>query len=82
MRIALLSFHTAANYGAALQSYALQRALTEHGFDNLYLDYQNMSRKHEYDMMFHIVDSLNHKKWLSALAYTLGTPFMLSLIHI
>ena len=35
MRIALLSFHTAANYGAALQSYALQRALTEHGFDNL-----------------------------------------------
>lgn len=76
MRIALLSFHTAANYGAALQSYALQRALTEHGFDNLYLDYQNMSRKHEYDMMFHIVDSLNHKKWLSALAYTLGTPFM------
>lgn len=30
-KIALLSFHNAANYGAALQAFALQEALTRKG---------------------------------------------------
>ena len=76
MKIALLTFHTAANYGAALQAYALQKYLLDKGFDCEYINYVNESRRHEYDMMFHIWDSLRHGKLISAVAYCLGSPFM------
>lgn len=76
MKIALLTFHTAANYGAALQAYALQKYLTDKGFDCEYINYVNESRRHEYDMMFHIMDCIKKGKLTSAVAYCLGSPFM------
>lgn len=76
MKIALLTFHTAANYGAALQAYALQKYLTDKGFDCEYINYVNESRLHEYDMMFHIIDCIKKGKLTSAVAYCLGSPFM------
>lgn len=76
MKIALLTFHTAANYGAALQAYALQKFLTDKGFDCEYINYINESRRHEYDMMFHIMDCVKRGKLTSAVAYCLGSPFM------
>lgn len=76
MKIALLSFHNAANYGAALQAYALQKALLDMGFDNEYINYQNHHRKNSYSMSYHIINSLNKKEYKNAVKYLLGTPFM------
>lgn len=76
MRIALLSFHNAANYGASLQAYALQKFLSDEGYDCEYINYVNTSRAHEYSMSWHIWDSLRHGKLASAMAYTLGSPFL------
>lgn len=76
MKLALLSFHNAANYGAALQAYALQKFLTDKGYDCEYINYVNASRGHEYSMTWHIYDSLRHGKLTSAAAYLAGSPFL------
>lgn len=76
MYLALLSFHNAANYGAAMQAYALQAFLEKNGYKCEYLDYVNNSRKAEYSMSDHIIKSLKKGSILSALKYMLGTPFM------
>lgn len=76
MKLALLSFHTAANYGASLQAYAFERFLSDKGFDCEYINYVNASRAHEYSMSWHIWDSLRQGKIKNAIAYALGSPFM------
>lgn len=76
MKIALLSFHNAANYGASLQAYALQKFLSDSGVDCEYINYINKSRAHEYSMSWHIYDSLKHCRFKSAIAYFMGSPFM------
>lgn len=76
MKLALLTFHNAANYGAALQAYAFEKFLTDKGYDCEYINYVNTSRAHEYSMSWHIWDSLSHGKIKNAIAYTLGSPFM------
>ncbi len=76
MKIALLSFHNAANYGAALQAYALEHYLTELGHDCEYINYQNHYRKTLYSMRYHIWQSLKDGKLKDAVKYSLGTPFL------
>lgn len=76
MKLALLSFHNAANYGAALQSYAFEKFLTDKGYDCEYINYVNTSRAHEYSMTWHIWDSLRHGKITNTIAYMIGSPFM------
>ena len=76
MKLGLLTFHTAANYGAALQAYAFEKFLSDKGYDCEYINYVNASRAHEYSMTWHIWDSLRHGKLTSAVAYMLGAPFM------
>lgn len=76
MKLGLLTFHTAANYGAALQAYAFETFLTDKGYDCEYINYVNTSRAHEYSMSWHIYDSLRKGNVKSAVAYTLGAPFM------
>lgn len=76
MKLGLLTFHTAANYGAALQAYAFEKFLMDKGYDCEYINYVNTSRAHEYSMKWHIWDSLRHGKPASAVAYMLGAPFM------
>lgn len=39
-RVGILTFHTALNYGAVLQTYALQNFLKENGIENDIIDYQ------------------------------------------
>ena len=39
MKIGILTYHRAINYGAILQSYALQAFLEQHGFDASFVDY-------------------------------------------
>lgn len=76
MKIGLLSFHNAANYGAALQTYALERFLEDHGYDCEYIDYQNERRRHGYDMGFQIKDSIRRRHYISAVKYMVGAPFL------
>ena len=76
MKLGLLTFHTAANYGAALQAYAFEKFLTDKGFDCEYINYVNASRAHEYSMSWHIYDCLKRGKLTSAAAYLAGSPFM------
>ena len=76
MKLALLSFHNAANYGAALQAYALQKCLLIRGYNCEYINYINKHRKYSYDMSYHIVTSLINRSFKSAIAYLCGSPFM------
>lgn len=76
MKVALLSFHNASNYGAALQAYALQKVIEAEGIECPYIDYQNFHRAHAYDMAYHIKDSLRKKNFKAAIAYILGYPFI------
>ena len=76
MKLALLSFHNAANYGAALQAFALQKFLSDSGYDCEYINYINQSRAHEYSMSWHIYDCLKRGKLTSAAAFLVGSPFM------
>lgn len=76
MKIGLLSFHNAANYGAAMQAYGLQAFLEKNGYDCEYLDYVNWSRKVEYSMSDHILRCLKKGAFIQACKYAVGTPFM------
>lgn len=76
MKLGLLTFHTAANYGAALQAYAFEKFLRDKGYDCEYINYVNASRAHEYSMSWHIYDCLKRGKFTSAAAYLAGSPFM------
>lgn len=76
MKLGLLTFHDAANYGAVLQAYALQAYLESAGFECEYLDYRNATRRHQYDMAYHAANSLIHGHPAETLKYVLGSPFM------
>lgn len=76
MKIGLLTFHTAANFGAALQAYALQEFLEESGYDVEYLDYQNHTRRMAYDMRYHVKECLKTRRFVEAFIFVLGAPVM------
>lgn len=48
MKVGLLTYHNTANYGAALQTYASQRILTQLGADCEIIDYVNSHRAKSY----------------------------------
>ena len=77
MKLGLLSFHNAANYGAALQAFALQKVLLDRGFDCEYINYQNDHRRVSYSMTHHLLSSLKKGDMKSALKFALGSPFMM-----
>lgn len=41
LRIGIVTFHNALNYGALLQTYALQKSLTNMGYEAIVIDYSN-----------------------------------------
>lgn len=59
MRIGILTFHNANNYGAVLQAYCLQETLRRIGFDVEIVDYRNPlieSRMHPFSFSeFYII---------------------------
>ncbi|MBE6119188.1 MAG: 4Fe-4S dicluster domain-containing protein [Erysipelotrichaceae bacterium] len=76
MKIALLSFHNAYNYGAALQAYGLQCAVERLGFDCEYINYVNEYRRNSYDMSFQLREALKNRKWIRAAKVCAGTPII------
>ena len=76
MKIGLITFHNTANYGAALQTYALQHFLDINGYDSTYINYVNSVRRHQYDMLYHIFENIKDGKYKAAITFALGSPFM------
>lgn len=76
MKIALISFHNAANFGAALQAYALQYALERMGHDSEYINYVNDTRRHQYSMSFQFWNALKKRQFVSAIKFLIGAPFL------
>jgi len=78
MKIALLTFHNAINYGAALQVYASQKAIQDLGVDCEIIDYVNEHRKNAYNTFEYAKKDLKEKKIVSSLKYFVGSLFMSS----
>ena len=76
MKVALLSFHNAYNYGAALQAYGLQCAVQQLGVDCEYINYQNKFRKSAYDMRYQLAQATQRKDVVRAAKVLVGTPLM------
>ena len=76
MKIGIISFHNAANHGASLQAYALEKFLEINGYYCEYIDYQNEMRRRSYDMGYMIKKSLSEKKMIDAVKYILGAPLL------
>ena len=77
MKIALISFHNAANFGASLQAYALQHALEQMGHESEYINYINDTRRHSYSMSFLFWDAIRKHQFSSAFKYLIGSPLLI-----
>lgn len=76
MKIGLITFHNALNYGAALQTYATQKFLTDMGQECIIIDYVNESREKAYNMKAQIYKQIKQGNYKSALRMTAGSIFM------
>ncbi len=76
MKIALLTFHNAINYVAALQVYSSQKAIQDLGVYCEIIDYVNEYRKNAYNMFEHAKKDLKEKKLVSFAKYFVGFLFM------
>ena len=76
MKVALISFHNAYNYGAVLQAYSLQEAVSLLGYDCEYIDYQNKARKHSYNTIEQAKKTWKNGNKKRALKLLIGTPLM------
>lgn len=52
LKVAIITFHRAINYGAVLQTYALSRYLKESGYDVRVLDYRSGAIENSYKIKF------------------------------
>lgn len=50
LKVGILTFHRAVNYGAALQAFALQRAVVKLGYECEVIDYVTVEHKKRYDI--------------------------------
>lgn len=78
MKIGLISFHNAYNYGACLQAYALQESISEAGAECEYIDYINTRRAEGYSMSSRILKALKGKDIKGVIKNTCGAPFLWS----
>ena len=76
MKVALLSFHTAYNFGACLQAYALQEAIAQQGIDCEYINYVNPTRREQYDMFAQIKSEMKKHNYVRVAKLICGIPFM------
>lgn len=60
MKVGILTFHNAINYGAVLQAYALQQFLKKDGYDAEIIDYRNDYFKKFYSPFY--IEKLNLRK--------------------
>ncbi|NJP39847.1 polysaccharide pyruvyl transferase family protein [Oscillospiraceae bacterium HV4-5-C5C] len=51
MKVGIITFHRANNYGAVLQAYALQEAVRQHGHGAFIIDYESSYLKHPFALV-------------------------------
>ena len=77
IRVAIISFHNALNYGAALQAYALQKVLIERiNVDAEYIDYENAHRYELYNMRERLINAVKNRNYQRAIMTLIGSPLM------
>lgn len=76
MKVALMTFHNALNYGAALQVYASQQAINKLGVKCEIINYVNEHRKNAYSMSYHVKEGFKKGNLKSVLKYSGGSVFM------
>lgn len=76
MKVGLLTFHNAINYGAALQVFASYKAINEMGVECEIIDYVNEYRSNAYNMFEHAKKELKNKRIIPAAKYFIGSMFM------
>ncbi len=76
MKAALLTFHNAYNYGAALQALGLQAYLTSTGVDCEHINYVNHHRRNAYNTLEQARLAWKAKKPKRAAMLLAGTPVM------
>lgn len=76
MKIGLISFHNAFNYGAGLQAYALQEGIKEAGYSCEYINYINQRRADGYKISVRTLNAVKNKKWKTAVKSVCGAPFV------
>jgi hypothetical protein len=76
MKTALLTFHNAINYGAALQVFSAQKAIQDLGHTCDVIDYVNSHRKNSYNMFYHAKEEIKNKNLKKAMIYYIGSIFM------
>ena len=78
MKVGLISFHNAYNYGACLQAYALQEAVAGFGASCEYIDYINKRRADGYSMSARFINALRRGNAKEAVKSVIGAPFVWS----
>lgn len=69
-RVGIITFHASHNYGSMLQAYALQRVVTELGYDCEIINFRTAKQKNIYRPFFLRNDHYQSKRWkLKAIAY-------------
>lgn len=82
MKIGILTFHNAHNYGAVLQAYALKKYLCKCGCDAKIINYENDYIKKRYDYKLsadiHVKDIFYPRKLIRKMVFCFQIPFMKS----
>ena len=78
IKVALLSFHNAYNYGAAMQAYALQETINDMGIDVEYINYINEFRKNVYNTPYQIFSALKKGNIIRSIRLLLGSGYIFS----
>lgn len=76
MKVGLMTFHNAMNYGAALQVYASQQAINNLGVDCEVINYVNEHRDNAYDMSYHVKSNMQKRNYKAVIKYSIGSFFM------
>lgn len=77
MKVGILTYHDTVNYGAALQAYATQAALTNMGVYSEFIDYINEHRRGNYSVQKRFFNQLRQGQFLSSIKTLVGMPMIL-----
>lgn len=76
MKIALITYHNALNYGASLQAYATQDYIKNNISQNIVIiNYNNQRRKYAYDIFAQAIDNLKKGNLKTFLKMLIGSIF-------
>ncbi|MBI9107216.1 MAG: polysaccharide pyruvyl transferase family protein [Spirochaetales bacterium] len=76
MKVGIITYHNTANYGAALQAYATQIALSEIGIRSEIIDYTNEIRKTEYAPWRKVFAQFKKKKIVATIITFAAIPMI------